>query len=94
LFDLTGAPDWLSLTNSSFLVIDPPNNVNIPEKYQFFIGIWKVKLEVNAPCNSNYLEGLKEQGQVSVYIDETVELSVAFELDDKQQSWEKVCGSI
>ena len=33
LFDLTGAPFWLSLTNSSFLVIDPPNDINIPHKY-------------------------------------------------------------
>jgi len=33
LFDLTGAPFWLSLTNSSFLVIDPPNDQYIPGKY-------------------------------------------------------------
>jgi hypothetical protein len=33
LFDLTGAPFWLSLTNSSFLVIDPPNNLNSPGTY-------------------------------------------------------------
>jgi len=29
-----------------------------------------------------------------VYIDKVVVLEVAFELDDKQQSWKKVCGSI
>jgi len=29
-----------------------------------------------------------------VYIDELVVLTVAFELDNKQHSWEKVCGSI
>jgi len=40
------------------------------------------------------LQGLKEQGHVAVYIDEAVVLTVAFELDDKQHSWEKVCGSI
>jgi hypothetical protein len=33
LFDLTGTPFWLSLTNSSFLVIDAPNDVNVPGKY-------------------------------------------------------------
>jgi hypothetical protein len=33
LFDLTGAPDWLSLTNSSSLVIAPPNELNVPGKY-------------------------------------------------------------
>ena len=33
LFDLTGAPFWLSLSNSSFLVIDPPNDQYIPGKY-------------------------------------------------------------
>jgi len=60
LFDLTGAPFWLSLTNSSFLVIDAPNDVNFPGKYQFWIGIWEVTLEIDAPCSSNYLQGLRE----------------------------------
>jgi len=87
LFDLTGAPDWLRLTNSSFLVIDPPNETNVPGKYRFWISIWEVTLEITAPCSANYLQGLKEQGQVAVYIDEVVELAVAFELDDKQHSW-------
>jgi len=53
-----------------------------------------VTLEVDAPCRSNYLQGLKESGLVSVYIDEVIVLVVAFKLDDKHQSWEKVCGSI
>jgi hypothetical protein len=60
LFDLTGAPFWLSLTNSSFLVIDAPNDVNVPGKYNFWIDIWAVTLEVDAPCRSNYLQGLRE----------------------------------
>jgi len=94
LFDLTGAPFWLSLTNSSFLVIDAPNDVNVPQKYQFWIGIWAVTLKIDAPCSSNYLQGLTEYGRVSVYIDKVVVLVVAFELDDKQNSWAKVCGSI
>ena len=51
-------------------------------------------LEVGAPCNANSLEGLREKGKVDVYIDKVVVLEVAFELDDKQNSWEKVCGSI
>jgi len=55
LFDLTGAPFWLSLTNSSFLVIDAPNDVNVQGNYHFWIGIWKVTLKVEAPCNTNYL---------------------------------------
>jgi len=58
LFDLTGAPFWLSLTNSSFLVIEPPNDIDIPGKYQFFLGIWGVTLEIDSPCSSNYLQGL------------------------------------
>ena len=60
LFDLTGAPFWLSLTNSSFLIIDPPNDHYIPGKYSFFIGIWKVSLQIKAPCSANYLQGLRE----------------------------------
>jgi hypothetical protein len=60
LFDLTEAPFWLSLTNSSFLMIDPPNEVNVPGKYRFWIGIWEVTLEVVAPCNTTYLQGIKE----------------------------------
>ena len=51
-------------------------------------------LEVDAPCSSNYLEGMKEEGHVSVYIDKVVVLVVAFELDDKKHSWEQACGSI
>jgi len=94
LFDLTDSPFWLSLTDSASLVIDAPNEINIPGKYNFFVGIWEVALEVYAPCGSNYLQGLEETGHVSVYIDSLVVLVVAFELDDKQHSWEKVCGSI
>jgi hypothetical protein len=60
LFDLTGAPFWLRLSNSSFLVIDPPNDVNILGEYQFFIGIWKVTMKIDAPCSANYLRGLTE----------------------------------
>jgi hypothetical protein len=81
---LTGAPFWLSLTNSSFLVIDPPNELNIPGNYNFWIGIWGVTLKVIAPCSTNYLQGLKESGYVAVYIDKVVVLTVAFQLDDKQ----------
>jgi len=33
LFELMGAPFWLSLTNSSFLVIDAPNDVDVPGQY-------------------------------------------------------------
>ena len=60
LFDLTGAPFWLSLTNSSSLVINAPNEIAVPGKYHFWIGIWAVTLEINAPCSSNYLQGLRE----------------------------------
>ena len=94
MFDLTGAPFWLSLTDFSLLVIDAPNDVNVPGKYQFFIGIWEVTLQVDAPCNTTYLLGLEEEGHIAVYIDDVALLAVAFELDDKQHSWEKACGSI
>jgi len=60
LFDLTGAPFWISLSNSSSINIDPPNELNIPGKYNFWIGIWVVTLEIDAPCSSNYLLGLTE----------------------------------
>jgi len=52
LLDLTDAPAWLSLTNSSSLVIEAPNDVRIPGHYKFWVGIWEVKLEIEAPCNS------------------------------------------
>ena len=84
LFDLTGAPDWLSLTNSSALVVDAPNDVHVPGKYAFWIGIWEVVLEIEAPCNSQYLQGEAQSGFIAVYIDELAILVVAFELDDKQ----------
>jgi hypothetical protein len=51
-------------------------------------------LEINAPCSSTYLQGIKEEGHVAVYIDEVVVLVVAFQFDDKNHSWEKSCGSI
>ena len=94
LFDLTDAPFWLSLTNSSFLVINAPNEITVPGNYRFFVGIWEVTLEIFAPCSSNYLEGLEEEGHVAVYIDKLVVLTIAFELDDKRHSWEEICGSI
>ena len=83
MFDLTDAPFWLSLSNSSSLVIDAPNNVNIPGEYRFWLGIWKVVLQIEAPCSSTYLQGIKEEGFIALYIDEMVVLVVAFQLDDK-----------
>jgi hypothetical protein len=55
LFDLTGAPSWLSLIDSSSLIIHAPNNIHIPGTYRFYIGIWEVTLEIKAPCSSTYL---------------------------------------
>jgi len=51
LFDLTDAPFWLSLTNSSSLVVEPPNEITIPGMYRFWLGIWEVTVEIDAPCN-------------------------------------------
>ena len=94
LFELTGAPFWVTLTDSSSLVIDAPNDVTIPGEYKFWVSIWEVTLEIVAPCNSTYLQGIKEEGHTVLYIDEMVVLGVAFQLDDKMQSWGKSCGSI
>jgi hypothetical protein len=55
LFDLSDAPFWLSLTNSSFLVIEAPNDIYVVGKYKFWVGIWEVTLEIDAPCYSSYL---------------------------------------
>ena len=60
LFDLTDAPFWLSLTNSSSLVVAPPNELEVPGKYHFWIGPWAVTLKIGAPCNANSLQGLRE----------------------------------
>ena len=60
LFDLTEAPFWVSLANSSSLVIDAPNDINIPGDYHFWLDIWEVTLKISAPCNTNYLQGLTE----------------------------------
>ena len=84
----------MTLIDSSLLVIDAPNDVIIPGEYKFWIGIWAVTLEIAAPCNSTYLQGIKEEGHTVLYIDEVVVLVVAFQLDDKNHSWEKSCGSV
>jgi len=94
LFDLNDGPSWLSIADSAFLVIDAPNEVTVPGTYSFYIGIWEMTLEVNAPCTSTYLQGLTEQGRIAAYIDELIVLVVAFELDAKEHSWEKACGFI
>jgi hypothetical protein len=60
LFDLTGGPFWLSLSDSFSLVVDPPNEIFVTGKYQFWISIWAVTLEIDAPCHANYLQGLTE----------------------------------
>jgi len=78
LFDLTDAPAWLSLTNSSSLVIEAPNDVRIPGHYKFWLSIWEVSLQVEPPCSSNYLQGVTHSGFVALYLDEKVVLVVAF----------------
>ena len=91
---MTDAPFWVSLTDSFSLVLDAPNKVNIPGKYKFWLGIWEVTLEIDAPCDSNFLQGNVEKGYVSVYIDELVVLVLGFRLDDNKHSWEEACGYI
>jgi len=54
------APFWLSLIDSSYLVVAPPNEINVPGKYMFWIGHWVVTLEVGAPCITNALQTLYE----------------------------------
>ena len=46
-------------------------------------------LEIDASCI-----GIDEiTTQVSVYIDKVVIINLAYRLDEKGQSWKKVCGS-
>lgn len=78
LFDLTDAPPWLSLTSSFSLVIEAPNDVQIPGHYKFWLGIWEVSLEVEAPCSSNYLQGVTHSGFVALYLDQKVVLVIAY----------------
>ena len=78
MFELTGGPFWLTLEDSSRLVIDAPNKVSVVGQYSFYLSIWKVTLTVEAPCDSTYLQGLKEAGHVNVQLDESVTLLVQF----------------
>ena len=43
-------------------------------EYSFYINIWRITLNVEAPCMTNYLQGLSEEGRVSVSLDEEVTL--------------------
>ena len=94
LFELTDGPAWLSLVDSSSLVIDAPNDVHAVGDFSFFLNFWEVSLRVLAPCNSTYIQGPQEQGHVSLYVDELVDLVVKFEADAKGQSWAEVGGSV
>jgi len=86
---LKNAPAWMSLSNFSYLVIAAPNDIHIVGKYKFWVGIWQVTLEIDASCI-----GIDEiTTQVSVYIDKVVIINLAYRLDEKGQSWKKVCGS-
>ena len=74
-FQLTSAaPSWVSVQDSSQLVIDPPNLVSVVGEYSFYVNIWKVTLRVEAPCSTTYLQGPSEAGVVSVTLDQEVTL--------------------
>ena len=69
-FDLSNGPSCLSLDeDSSKLVINAPNYVSVIGEYTFYINIWKITLNVEAPCASNYLQGLEVEGHITVTID-------------------------
>ena len=75
LFKLTSdAPSWVSVQDSSQLVIDAPNLVSAVGLYSFYINIWKVTLRVEAPCSTTYLQGPSKAGRVSVTLDQEVTL--------------------
>ena len=61
---------------------------------RFKKNIWEVILEIEAPCNSYYFQGLTESWNMSIYFDKGVVAVKAFQLENKKQSWEKACGNI
>ena len=84
-FQLTSAaPSWVSVQDSSQLVIDAPNLVSMVGQYSFHVNIWRVTLHVEAPCSTTYLQGPSEAGRVSVNLDQQVTLRLQFNDDDRQ----------
>ena len=83
-FQLTSAPSWVSVQDSSQLVVDAPNLVSLVGQYSFYIDIWRVTLYVEAPCSTTYLQGPSEAGRVSVILDQKVTLRLQFKVDDRK----------
>ena len=70
------------------LDIEAPNQVSVVGNYTFYLNIWKVTLTVEPPCDSTYLKGNVDLGNVNVELDKELVLRVQFTEDDQSQSWE------
>ena len=74
-FTVKKGPSWIYIDSSSYeLVIDVPNLVSAIKEYQFLINSWPVSLFVRPPCNIENIQGLDDDGSVTVRVDDETTL--------------------
>ena len=62
--------------------------------HRFFINDWYVNLIVNAPCSLQNMEGLDDDGSLTMRLDEEAELNPELEIDSHGNSWKVSCGPV
>lgn len=68
---LSSNPDWVQLDMESYeLVIKPPNYVRIVDNYSFYLNVWPITLTVLPPCDSKNIQGLDEEGVLTLTLSE------------------------
>ena len=73
------------------MVIDAPDEISVVGEYHFLLNDWAMKLEIAAPCNSTFINGV-EKNVVRVDLDDEVTLTLQYEDDRKNSTWEFACG--
>ena len=53
-----------------------------------------MSLKVVAPCSTKNIQGLDDEGLLTVYLDEERTLTPTLENDDDGNSWELSCGTV
>ena len=74
-FTVKEGPPWIYTDSSTNeLVVDAPNLVSAIKEYKFLINTWPIRLFVRPPCNIENIQGLDDDGSVTVRVDDETTL--------------------
>ena len=74
-FTVKEGPPWIFInSNTNELVVNAPNLVSAIKEYKFLVNTWTIRLFLRPPCNIKNIQGLDDDGSVTVRLDDEATL--------------------